>query len=1160
MSASRQAGRSMREVLAAEGDVGRALLDVDWSTTPLGDPDTWSPSLRSAVRIMLTSKFSMWMAWGPDLTFMCNDAYRRDTLGAKYPWALGRPASEVWSEIWADIGPRIEHVMSSGEATWDESLMLLLERSGYVEETYHTFSYSPLADDDGVVSGMLCVVAEVSEQVIAERRMLTLRDLGVRMRTAHDETAAVTAACEHLAGNPASLPFVAVYLFDADAPTATLAGTAGVPDGHPAFPSVLRDGQGPWPTTQVRLGLAEQLDTVGDDIAPLPSGAWDRPPHQAILAPLTAPAGQHPYGFLVVGANPYHLVDDAYRDFVDLVAAHLAAAVTDARALDDQRQRAERLAALDQAKSDFLANVSHELRTPLTLLLGPAEDALADTDATLDDAQRRRVELVVRNGGRMLQLINSLLEFSRLQAGEDDGVFVATDLATYTAELASMFESATERAGLVLDVRCEAPLEAWVDREHWAKLVLNLLSNAVKFTLEGSVTVELGERDGYAVLQVRDTGTGIPQEELPHLFDRFHRVAGARSRSHEGSGIGLALVEQLARAHGGQVGVESTLGVGTTFTVTLPLGREHLPAERTAVAAPDLAGARHRLDRRVEAETATWDLDLAPGSDVPGTPDDREDTAGPAAVGAGATSQVEEARILVVDDNPDMRAYIGDLLRAAGYAVSSAGDGVAALDVVRAGGVDLVLTDVMMPRLDGFGLLRALRADPVLTVTPVIMLSARAGEEGTLEGLEAGADDYLAKPFSARELLARVRTHLALERSERTRAVLERNKELLDQAQRLAQLGSWEIDLSSDTITASDTFVDMLGLTHAQLPLLGTTEIMRRLVHPDDLDRVATMLGGLEDGGRIDYETRVLLPSGEERLFAARGERDAHPGRHVLRGSFQDITEQRRLQRQLIAVETLKETAAREHAIADELQRSLLSTVPPGLDALDVATYYQAAGDGAQVGGDWYDCIDLGSGRVALAIGDVMGRGIRAAATTGQLRAAMRALTRTGMGPGEILCVLDDMVQSLEPHQIVTCLLGVLDVGDSSFTYASAGHMPVVVTGPATRTPRTALHYSTGPPLGADFESGEATRVQVEPGDVIALYTDGLVERRRSDPFDDIDALGSVLADAHHAPAQHQVDAVVRASLARGGGLDDDVAVLVARLLTSNDPARPSGS
>ena len=206
---------------------------VDWRSTALGEPTAWPQSLRTAVNILLSSRFPMWMAWGPELTFFCNAAYRRDTLGRKYPWALGRPASEVWAEIWPDIGPRIESVLSTGRATWDSALLLFLERSGYSEETYHTFSYSPLRDDGGQVVGMLCVVSEDTERVIAERRMATLRDLGSDPSVVRTERQMLDFAAEQLGRNRHDLPFTLTYLFGDDG-AARLAATSGIRPGHAA--------------------------------------------------------------------------------------------------------------------------------------------------------------------------------------------------------------------------------------------------------------------------------------------------------------------------------------------------------------------------------------------------------------------------------------------------------------------------------------------------------------------------------------------------------------------------------------------------------------------------------------------------------------------------------------------------------------------------------------------------------------------------------------------------------------------------------------------------------------------------------------------------------------------------------------------------------------
>ncbi len=270
-------GSGHSSVFPLDAALGRDLAAVDWAATPLGPPETWPTSLASTVRVMLSSRFSMWMAWGPELTFLCNDAYRRDTLGGKYPWALGRPASEVWAEIWPDIGPRIAHVMATGEATWDEALMLFLERSGFREETYHTFSYSPLTDDDGDVAGMLCVVSEDTERVVGARRMALARDLGAHVTALRSEREVLDAASAQLAAGEALLPFTATYLLDATGDAAVLAAATALPPGSPVAPERvdLVHGVAPWPLSEVLAGetvVVRDLAALSDD---LPTGGWD---------------------------------------------------------------------------------------------------------------------------------------------------------------------------------------------------------------------------------------------------------------------------------------------------------------------------------------------------------------------------------------------------------------------------------------------------------------------------------------------------------------------------------------------------------------------------------------------------------------------------------------------------------------------------------------------------------------------------------------------------------------------------------------------------------------------------------------------------------------------------------------------------------------------
>jgi len=414
---------------------------------------------------------------------------------------------------------------------------------------------------------------------------------------------------------------------------------------------------------------------------------------------------------------------------------------------------------LDRAKTAFFSNVSHELRTPLTLMLGPIEDELREHPQT-----RPRLELAHRNALRLLRLVNTLLDFSRIEAGRVHLLYEPTDLATYTRDLAEGFRPAMESAGLKFNVDCPSlPELVHLDREVWEKVVLNLLSNAFKFTLKGSVTVELRARAMGAELIVRDTGMGIPEAELSRIFERFHRVRNSEARTHEGTGIGLALVQELVRLHGGEIRVSSTRGNGTTFTVTIPTGKQHLPKDQPATNKAQTATATGSVAFIQEANR--WLPDTAK-PDINSTPSDKDDEAG----------SKNTAKILVAEDNADMRQYVTQLLRK-DYSVTAVADGKTALEAIRAERPDLVLSDIMMPRMDGFELLRELRAHSDTSTIPVILLSARAGEEARVEGMSRQADDYLAKPFSSRELLTRVSTHLGLARVRREAEIALRESE-----------------------------------------------------------------------------------------------------------------------------------------------------------------------------------------------------------------------------------------------------------------------------------------------------------------------------------------------------------------------------------------------
>lgn len=469
------------------------------------------------------------------------------------------------------------------------------------------------------------------------------------------------------------------------------------------------------------------------------------------------------------------------------------------RAFEAERRRAEALAEIDRSKTLFFSNVSHEFRTPLTLMLGPLEDVLGDADHPLEGVHRERLDMVLRNGLRLQKLVNALLDFSRAEAGRVRAVYEPTDLSALTRDLTSSFRAACDRAGLTLSIVADPLPEAvFVDREMWEKIVLNLVSNAFKFTFEGGIEVTVTADGPEAVLTVRDSGVGIPEPELPRIFDRFHRVAGARGRTHEGTGIGLALVRELVNQHGGRIHVDSRPDVGTIFEVRLPFGRSHLPEDRieTSRDQPSTAvGADAFL-----AEAQLWRPDAVIADDAEPAP----------------STQGAPPSILVADDNADMRIYLRRLL-SPHYHVELAADGVEALASLRAARPDIVLADVMMPRLDGHGLLSAVRADPTLADLPVVLLSARAGQEATIEGLAAGADDYLVKPFSARELIARLSAKL--ERARSRRELRESEETSRRQAHSLAVLNesgaalAAELDLNRIVQMVTDAGV---GITGAQ--------------------------------------------------------------------------------------------------------------------------------------------------------------------------------------------------------------------------------------------------------------------------------------------------------------------------------------------------------
>ncbi|MFG3688788.1 SpoIIE family protein phosphatase [Micromonospora sp. NPDC047740] len=1075
---------------AAGGEMGARLGAFEWSGSPLGTPDSWPPALRHAVSMMLSSRAQIAMFWGEDHRAFYNDAYR-PTIGDKHPAAIGQPAREHWVETWDVLGPLLEGVRRTGEPYRGENHPFVLDRHGFLEDVYFDVSYDPIRDADGTVSGVFCFVNETTGRVLGERRLRALAELGSRLADVQSTAELGRSAARVLGAYRPDVPFAAIWLTDGDG-TPALAGYTGVDPGRLA-------GGSPEPAAD---GAARAV-SVADLLGEVPPDAADH----ALVLPLTA--ANEPAGVLLLGLARRLPFSDDYRDFVDLVAAQISRALGNQRAYEQERARGAELAALDRAKTSFFANVSHEFRTPLTLVLGPLEDLLADPG--LPAAYTERLSMTHRNALRLLKLVNTVLDFSRLESGRLTAHYQPTDLADYTSRLASTFRSATERAGLRLVVDCPPlPAPVHLDRDMWEKIVLNLVSNAVKFTFEGEIRVRVRPGDGVAVLTVADTGVGIAPEELPQVFERFHRVPGVRTRTHEGTGIGLALVRELVEMHGGTVQAHSVVDQGTTFTVTVPFGYAHLPADRVAARAAPLGEPEQA--RLHVAETALWTDEMT----VPAGPPE------PAEVPAGA------GRILLADDNADLREHVSRLLSAS-YEVVAVPDGAAALRLAVESPFDLVLADVMMPRLDGYGLVSALRANPVTRHVPIVLLSARAGSAEEVAGLSVGADDYLTKPFSSQELIARVRANVEL--GQLRGQIIRRLRALADAA----------VAVNTARSTAE---VVQVAARHA----LSLAEAARVAVTATGARYEA------DGGGETSAEPSAVLPLtgtsgvqlGELRVWRREGGGTEQAA----------LTELARLIGVRLENAQLYEA---EHRIATTLQHSLLPRTLPQLPGAVVASRYLPGSAEVEVGGDWYDVIGTPDDELVLVIGDVMGKGVRAAAAMGQLRNALRAYVLEGYDPGQALTRLNRLVGSTEGGSFATVVCLWFSPRTGRLRYASAGHpAPLVIRGDDV----SYLHdRALGPPVGAIPQAEYRTvEGQLAPGGRLLLYTDGLIEDRQLG----IDAgLGRLRLDAT-TRGEHVadlVDAVVQRVAERIR--HDDVAVLALEATELNRfvlrlPAEPT--
>jgi PAS domain S-box-containing protein len=956
-------------VFSGGGEMGCLMRATDWSQTHLGSPESWSPALRMMAKFLLANRFPQLLWWGPEFCSLYNDAYI-PILGTKHPWALGQPVSEVWKEIWHVLKPLIETPFLGGPATWMEDIPLEINRSGFFEETHFTIAYSPVPDETAPngIGGVLATVHEITEKVVGERRVHALRDLGAHSAKPRSAEEAGAIVAQTLSSYPQDVPFLVLYLLDEKQHLARIACCLGAHPGDRACPPLL-DLVSPtaeiWPLTAVlatrELHLVEGLKARFDH---LPSGPWPDPPDAAAIVPVRSGIENQLAGFVIVGLSARMRFDENYRDFLELLSAQIGAMIANARAYEQERKRAEALAELDRAKTTFFSNVSHELRTPLTLVLGPTESALSSHARALAGSD---LELVYRSELRLLKLVNTLLEFSRIEAGRVRAAYEPADVSALTAELASEFRSAMEQAGLRLVLDCEfLPEPVYVDREMWEKIVLNLVSNAFKSTFEGEIEVSVRACGDHVELTVRDTGTGIAAGEIPHLFERFHRIEGARRRTHEGTGIGLALVHELVKLHSGSIAIASQPGVGSAFTVSIPFGAAHLAQE--SISAPrELVSTAVGATPYVE-EALSW-------LDRPNVPAPARETNAPAHLvsnivldSASAPSAIS-GRVLVVDDNRDMREYVRRLL-SVHFEVMTAENGKAALAKIASDAPDLVLTDIMMPEMDGFELLAALRADEATSTIPVILISARAGEEATVEGLSAGADDYLVKPFTAHELGARVQTHLQMARRRReTEAALRNRAEQFETLLNQAPLGVFVVDadfrIRNINPTARAAFGHAVGLSCEECVGRDFAEFIHTAWTRDFADQViAAFRSTLETGEPYEsaHSDEFRLDRQTREHYEWRIDRITLPdGRYGVVCYFRDISANVEARKKLrLQEEMLRKTE--KMAAAGQLAASLAHEINNPLSSVTNALYLLKI---SRLDGDASSLVDTASSELA---------------------------------------------------------------------------------------------------------------------------------------------------------------------------------------------------
>ncbi|WP_075299181.1 MULTISPECIES: SpoIIE family protein phosphatase [unclassified Pseudonocardia] len=915
-----------------DGAVGvRHLLETtDWATTPLGSRSGWDRELEDTVRFMLESRQPLVAWWGAESVLLYNDAFVRHA-GLRHPFAFGRPLREGWPEFSEHLAGELPELLGGGRDGIARSAdKIVLGRWGRPEATWWDFSTTPVRGAGGQVLGLITLLTEVTGSVVGAARLTVLAALGEAARDAPTLDVAVERLTEVLADAQEHHGCALIATLGAEARRLAAVNVDDPPPG--------------WLPADRSADVGSDVEFV--TVEPSAVHGAEPPVTDLARAVLHTPDGATGIA-VVIGVPPLLPLDAAHRSFLRLVIGNIGTVLATALARDRERDRRADITTAEQARVEYYAGLGDEFRDPLTLVLGPLERLREHEDA----AVRSEVALARRNAERMLKLVDSLLDVSALQSGRHEGLFAPTELGTTTAEIVAAFAPVLEQAGLSLTSSTpRGGRPVWVDRDAWEKIVLNLLSNAVKYTMDGGVSVELTQDGEQVVLRVSDTGVGIPDDEIDTVFDRFHRAGSRRGRTLEGSGLGLPLIRQLVRLHRGSIAVVAGPDGGSTFTVRLPLGFAHLPQDRLV---RSRTGARSapQLAAPYVAEALRWLPDPPDEVDV-GPTADADRTRGRAVDGSvvDGLDLTWSDRVLVVDDDREMRGYLRDLLSEQ-WRVQAVADGAAALDAARTDPPDLVVADAALPASGGIELLRALRSDPRTVGVPVVLLSSQTSEEAAVEGFAAGADDYLVRPFSARELLARVTNHLQLGRVRRAaelqfRAMADSTPALI-----------WVDDPGGHRLFVNRGWVDFTGVDDPSHEL-GLD--WRRRIHPDDRERYRSVTSAANRAhAPFEVEYRLLDRTGRHRWVLDRGApvQDGERSAGYVGGCL-DIDVQHREQRRHRIYSEVAESLEREITRTGRTDQLVRAVVDDRL--ADIALVHDAGPDGAA------GTLAVAAGRTAL--------------------------------------------------------------------------------------------------------------------------------------------------------------------------------------------------